>query len=631
MTVPTKARRASRVAWFRKARSAQPWRPYDALMPEDALGFELADSVVASGWKHANLPVVELDPPIAWDEVCAANRSWAFHLHSWDPLGPVLTAYEETRSARYADFALAVARDWALSFPSLETDSEFAWYDMAVGVRAYRLAYLLDVVARNRRYRSGDVELLLESLALHRTALAHEEWFQGHNNHGIYQASGQLALAERFPELSGAAEEREQALERLRGLFSRQFSSEGVHLEHSPGYHASVLSTLGRLLRAGLVSDPELVGIHDRAEDALAWFVYPNGTLPTIGDGDRHFDLGVPPERLRSGRLRHAVTGGKLGEPARERLKAFSESGYAVCRSWDPPGGPASGFHLIHTAAFHSRTHKHADDLGFVWYDRGVEILVDPGRYGYLGRTEGGSDLYEQGFWYADPHRVYVESTRAHNTVEVDGRSRPRKDVEPFGSALRRFGETAGILWCESETTLLDSVRHARLLALLPGEWLLVFDAVADAAGADHDWVQRFHLAPELDARHLGDGLSVALPELARSLYMAPLLEGEHLGPVRGQHEPELLGWTSREYRTLTPSWTDGYAVRGISHVFATLFAFCELPPVARRDFAQADPAGTRARLSWSTGPDTHTIELDRGAKRLRIAYAGPQAPEATR
>ena len=155
--------------------------------------------------------------------------------------------------------------------------------------------------------------------------------------------------------------------------------------------------------------------------------------------------------------------------------------------------------YLAQQAAFHSRTHKQADDLSFIWYDRGAVILIDAGSYGFLGRTESGSDLWNKGFWYSDPKRIYVESTRSHNTVEIDGMSFNRRESPPYGSAIERWGETEdGLLFVETHALQFETVGHTRLLVLDPGNWLLVYDWLSDEAGAEHDFRQWFHFAPDL-------------------------------------------------------------------------------------------------------------------------------------
>lgn len=50
----------------------------------------------------------------------------------------------------------------------------------------------------------------------------------------------------------------------------------------------------------------------------------------------------------------------------------------------------------------------------------GVDIIQEPGRYGYEGRTASDSELRKLGFYYSHPARIYVESPHAHNTLEID-------------------------------------------------------------------------------------------------------------------------------------------------------------------------------------------------------------------
>jgi hypothetical protein len=47
---------------------------------------------------------------------------------------------------------------------------------------------------------------------------------------------------------------------------------------------------------------------------------------------------------------------------------------------------------------------------------------------------------------YSDPNRIYVETTRAHNTVEIDGLSHPRRNVQPYGSGLVGWGEQGELI-----------------------------------------------------------------------------------------------------------------------------------------------------------------------------------------
>lgn len=609
----------------RRGGRALPWRPYDALMPEDRLSVGAVAAVMSVGWKFTNLPAVPLRAPIAWSAIVARNRTWSFRLHAWDALGPVLSAYEATRERRYLEFALSVALDWVRQHSSREVEPDAAWYDMAVALRAYRLAYLVDVAARSRLATRSQIAELLGSVQEHRAALADEDEFVAYNNHGFFQAAGQLALAVRLGDLNGIDRDRAQAESRLASMIADQFTVEGVHREHSPAYHLLVAQTLSRLLETSLVTDPKAFRICGRALEALAWFVLPDGTLATLGDTEPVPALDRPPEHVLDDHLRFMLTRGDSGRPPHKPLRAFPASGYVAIRTPVPrgPAEPANTTYVVQAAAFHSRAHKHADDLSLIWYDRGSQLLVDAGLYGYLGgRTAVDSEAFERGFVYADPRRIYVESTRAHNSVEIDGRSDRRKDGDAYGSAVRRWGQADGVFWTY---TRLDrgGVLHDRVLVLRPSHWLLVFDALIDPSGAGHELAQRFHFAPELaECRQLGDGFVLTVPAQSQPLYVHPLLAARRLEAVRGQEEPTLTGWISLEHRTLTPAWTTGFALAGAGpHIFATLLAFADAPPLTRRATAGVTLVGPRATLAWDLGQGPERVQLAGESDELALSY----------
>ena len=247
--------------------------------------------------------------------------------------------------------------------------------------------------------------------------------------------------------------------------------------------------------------------------------VLPNGRMANLGDTDyrrlRQKDFVL----TRSPLLEYALSAGESGQATSQRLGVFPESGLAVLRSgWPGPESFEQASYLAQQAAFHSRTHKHADDLSFIWYDRGTEILIDAGRYGFLGRTETGSDLRNGGFWYSDPKRIYVESTHSHNTVEIDGMSFDRRKSPPYGSAIEGWGETPeGLLFVETRAPQFETMHHARLLVLNPAEWLLVYDRVWDDAPGEHDYRQWFHFAPDLTVEPRNGGLHVTGEDLGHA------------------------------------------------------------------------------------------------------------------
>jgi hypothetical protein len=263
-------------------------------------------------------------------------------------------------------------------------------------------------------------------------------------------------------------------------------------------------------------------------------------------------------------------------------------------------------------AAFHSRTHKHADDLSFVWYDHRSQILVDPGRFGYLDPTAADSDLGKKGFYYAHPNRVYVEETRAHNAVEIDGQSYQRRGVKPYGSAIRRTGEQQGVFFAEAhaEHLTLDRsfrIQHTRLVLLRAREWLIVCDRLWDPRNRPHDFRQWFQFAPHLNVEADDLGWTVTGQDGWR-LWGLPLLDGTRSHVMKGETEPKLQGWISYKDNELEPTPSVCVSGSGTAVTLATLFCFSDVPPVP----GQSSVSDATINLGWLTSRRWDlTVDLD--------------------
>ena len=598
-----------------KVLTRQNLEPYERLLAPTGN----ADELMEIGWPHRGRPPFRLEPPIDWEHLASVDRSWNYQLNAWSPVHSILTEHTRSSQPRYLSFALAFAADWIDKNPysSAETDSDvedFGWYDMAVGLRVYQIAYMLDAACRDSSVPAARIRQLWESLLDHFDYLSDDDNIVFHTNHGLYQASGQFAAATRLSDFAPISSFRLQAVSRLERIIDRQFSAEGVHLEHSPGYQHFVAQLIAGIAPLGLLTEfPSLADRMERYEDALAWMILPNRRLANLGDTDYRDLTKENVVVTQSTLLDYAISGGLRGIATSQRIRVFPESGLAVLRSgWPDAESFDRASYLAQQAGFHSRTHKQADDLSFIWYDRGTEILIDAGRYGYLGKTERGSDLWNEGFWYSDPKRIYVESTRSHNTVEIDGMSFNRKDSPPYGSAIERWGETEdGLLFVETHATQFETISHARLLVLDPGNWLLVYDWLSDEAEEKHDYRQWFHFAPDLTVEPQNGGLRVSGEPLDTNLAVVSLLpDPVSSEPVFGQQNPDLLGWWSEKGGAFEPTTSANFSVRQAnSAAFATLFSFSNAA-TPDLDYQKIEDSGRTAKLKWTTPKATHTLSI---------------------
>jgi hypothetical protein len=602
---------------YRLARRQQQPVPHYPLTPERLPPPSLrsrADDIISDGfeWYGLRFP---LKAPVDWASDPHHDRMWRFYLNGWQPLDGLLAAHAATGDSAYLRFAAGIACDWIRQNPIGERRNPFAWYDMAVGQRALELAYLVDASARDQSTDPETLSTLIAGAWAHGCQLVEPRNFNDLTNHGIYQAAGLLALGRSLPELRGAERWRKVGAERLRLMFEKSFSSEGVHLEHSPGYHLSIVRLLAALTESGLTDDPALLALRDKAERALAWMIAPDGTVPVIGDTGpnvvRPASLGLPDSSIAP-ELAYAVTQGTMGASPEARFRLFPDAGYAVFRSgwWGHGDRWQDASYLMFTAAFHSRTHKHADDLSFVWYDAGRWLLTDVGRYGY---------------YYGDPRLIYSESTRAHNTVEIDGQDSSRRSPETFGSALTDWGEQSGAYFVlGSILRRWPPLSQSRTLIFRPDKWVVVVDEI-DAL-ASHSYEQWFHLAPDLTVTTEGKSASAALGD-GRSLHIVPLIAPPTttLEAVRGRTEPTMQGWYSSGHRELEPNWAVGYRAEGTATVFATLLCLsAEKPEV---DFTGTTIGPETVSLRWRADGRTDGFTLHRSAASARLEAVPARSP----
>jgi Heparinase II/III-like protein/Heparinase II/III N-terminus len=485
---------------------------------------------------------VRLAPPIDWRQDPHGNRTWRYELHTLTWLKEALA-----RHAAASDVGLlAVARDavldWARAHLRAEGEqSEFAWYDMAVGLRAPYVGYVLRACLAEDMLDGEQADLLLEAAERHGAELAAGDNYAAGNNHGLFQDEGLYLLARQLPPLPAAAAWRELALTRMRGTLEATVSfADGAHLEHSPAYQLAILELVARLARS--VSElPELGDLLDRMRRTAAWQVTPSGRMAQLGDTD---DLPAP------GWMRDTAS-------SLRGANALFEAGQAIVREGDS--------YLAVSAGHHGPGHKHADDGGLLLIEDGQVVLGDAGRWGY----------YE-----TEPDRVHARSAAAHNVLTVDGRDFEWRRAAPYGSGLEAIGEGDGWHAIVVRNPLLSrqGVEHRRVVLYRPARALIVVDDLRSTE--QHEYARHFHFGPELEAEQDSRG-RVALTGAEVTATLVDLGEGGEgrstLELHRGREDPR-LGWTYPADREREETWTAVLRSRAADATFAAALTLGEEP-----------------------------------------------------
>lgn len=516
-----------------------------------------AAGIVDTGWKFSSFAPVKVATLSEWSSFGREHRSWGFHLHAWEFMDPLLREYDETGDQKWLTTAVEIAISWLELHRDAGYEDPMAWYDMSQALRMPRLIALALRASRLPHLRD-ETAVLSFGIAWHFVELHKERAFNPNNNHGFYTAVSQAHAAKYAWMFPGADEARKEGQERLATMANSQFAVDGVHLEHSPDYHRMLLSSFEKAVKDGLLEDAEIQNRVRRAAHVLGWMVQPDGALVQFGDSPETLIVDEEADSIDPATA-YVLSGGRRGTGPSEELAVFQDGGYAFVRSPQPSAARAleECSYLAFAAAFHSRAHKHADDLNLVWFDAGHQILTDAGRFGYGELLPGDSPLRREGFYYSSPERQYVEGTMAHNTLMMDGANQERRSRDPYGAAIGQCTHENGVFDLSGRVQHTDYI-HRRRLVFQPGKELLIKDSVFSQGPESREAILWFNIPEEFELSSAGESVVFELIDGLGPLRLTVEGPGRLLRPVRGQTEP-LRGWRSRKDRELEPVWSLGF------------------------------------------------------------------------
>jgi hypothetical protein len=448
---------------------------------------------------------------------------------------------------------------------------------LELGVRLINWVWALDLIRGSDAVGDELSRRLLDSVARHIWEID-RKYSRGSSvgNHLIGEAAGVWVATNYFQDLRHAARWRERSWEILDREIINQTYPDGGPREQSTGYHLFVLQFL---VVAGIVArvtgrdfPPSYWSRLEKMFEFLAILSEGGDRLPAFGDADDGYvlDLGQEPRSVRDwlsvgaalfGRSDFKARAGGCAEPVewlpgnsrRRSLDAIpdprnktiasvalKESGYYLLQhgEHDSPGRLSVVFDCGPLGLEPLAGHGHADALSFTLRAFGRDALVDPGTYDYFS--------YPQ--W-----RQYFRSTRAHNTVGIDGRDQS----EMLGRFLwGRKAKARCLSWEPSDvggkvigehdgyTRLKDPVIHRRTLELDGrGGVLTISDEII--AREAHDVEVFFHLAEHCVVNRACRNRY--LVDVGSGTIQIEMDERLQVESFQGSEDP-ICGWVSRGY-----------------------------------------------------------------------------------
>ena len=420
----------------------------------------------------------------------------------------------------------------------------WCWRTIEAGIRMMTWIFQISVFVNSPAMTDSRITEYYISLYEHgwrlRTKCTHGNWL-------IMEMHGLLKAA-LFGEFFKDSDEWYQyAINRLCDELDIQVYPDGFQYELSSGYHALVDSNYRNIFIIfdilGIQPPKEILERLEKLFEVYSHICRPSRRLPDINDGNQasiidkmRIASGYYPNRAD---FKWFATDGAEGHAPDYLSYGFPYAGCAVMRtSWDRDAIWA----YMDCSPF-GRGHQHEDKLN---------ILLDA--YGKVLLTEGGCFDYD-----TSEMRKYVLSTRAHNTVMLNGKEQNYRPVYTWADEEIRkkadyiFETTEARDVAQAKYTMGYGAEHEkmihdrRLVFVKNAEryGILPFFAVVDRFIAPDAAVRRYEQAWHMETCALtvdgiyangdfGDGIGLSL---------AASDGGAEFVNMQGQYEPYYQGW----------------------------------------------------------------------------------------
>tara|TARA_Y100001970_G_scaffold80605_1_gene102347 strand:+ start:7830 stop:9803 length:1974 start_codon:yes stop_codon:yes gene_type:complete len=501
-----------------------------------------------------------------------SSRNIRYKIQSWVMYDSLLRAdynafLSSKKDNKYIIPIIELISEW-IDLYILEDNycDEFSWYDMAVGQRATKLVYVMHriIIDDNlfKQYFQFLSKFILTS-EIHMLELMQKDKIAVHSNHGLFQMAGLLSLSKTFPIYRLSKDAKIFSISNIVKMLKEHFTSDGLHKEHSPEYHIYMANYLSTLIESQYIQDSDILDLCRKVVENSKWLYDPSEYLLAFGDTHNI-------QITKKANFINNMNSKDIKPPS--GLKILKEGGLAICSNQVTS-------YLAFNAQFHSRQHKHADDLNFYLYDKGVPIIVDSGTYKYE---------------YDDPKRIYIESTRAHNTIEIDDLNNSRLMHDRYGSCLIKALKFDKIFYFNAilkhknlfqpnksvfkqktgDAVKVDIIQERKLFYIFK-KLLIVYDTLS--SDKTHKYTQWFHFDKDFSINQDSSNIICTNQdgEIITNIYSKSF--GDNLIKeqiIKGEKSSNnFQGWVANSTGTeLIPNYALGFGIKGKIGSFITIF-----------------------------------------------------------
>ena len=382
-----------------------------------------------------------------------------------------------------------------------------------------------------------DEQVLLHSMFEHAWWVSRRlSLYSSLGNHTVCEAVGLVFAGAVYEQCLQGKEWLANGIALLEQELDHQVLADGGPAEQSLNYHRFVLDlywlTVDFLEKNQLADCSKWIPRLQGGEIFLSAFDDGAGGYPFIGDSDDGYAIaaGITPKRQLSAEVE------RNGDGVQLPVRSFSASGYTIV-------GSKKDMQIVFNHAPLGMAplynHGHADALSLTLTCNDQSVLIDPGTYRYNSVPQ----------W-----RRYFKSTRAHNTVTIDGKDQAVQETgfiwsKPYTSKLTACKEVDGGVFMQAShdgyVRLKKPVVHTRSLLWLEKGTIVFMDEFSGKGS--HDFEMNLHLHPGVSV--IADDTGWVVLVNGAELFIATITIASI---SRGLHDP-LLGWYSEAYGRKEP------------------------------------------------------------------------------
>ena len=227
---------------------------------------------------------ITLDSPVDWEGYNSASRNIRYKVQSLLACDGILRADSSKRENRWYKPGLKYIRDWVSNYIVKGNKDDYQWYDMAVGQRATKLAYIIRrAIEEEEDYRF--MAPMIVAADIHIQELMKEEKDRNSLESRTLPDGGTTRIGDITPFLTRSEGAIDFAKKKIQFMLQGHFSKEGLHKEHSPIYHVYMTNFIYSIQRSKFLEGEEIFErLAIKALEASSWLIQPDENVLPFGD-----------------------------------------------------------------------------------------------------------------------------------------------------------------------------------------------------------------------------------------------------------------------------------------------------------------------------------------------------------